>query len=55
MAFGVVGGGDTLSLLDAAQVTHMVDFVSTAGGAMLAYLAGEPLPAIVALGSQNKE
>jgi phosphoglycerate kinase len=48
-AFGVVGGGDTLSLLDQVQVTSMVDFVSTAGGAMLKFLAGERLPAIAAL------
>ena len=48
-AFGVVGGGDTQNLLDRAQVTDMVDFVSTAGGAMLDYLAGETLPGLAAL------
>ena len=53
-AFGVVGGGDTLNLLDEVKVTHMVDFVSTAGGAMLKFLAGERLPAIGALDTNRQ-
>lgn len=48
-AFVVVGGGDTV---DAVRQTHQaehIDHVSTGGGAMLEYLAGEKLPGIEAL------
>jgi phosphoglycerate kinase len=47
--FGVVGGGETVTAIhEAGQVGH-VDHVSTGGGAMLEYLAGEELPALKAL------
>ncbi|HVZ11022.1 MAG TPA: phosphoglycerate kinase [Candidatus Paceibacterota bacterium] len=51
----IVGGGDTVSalgqfsLLD-AFLNNAAAFVSTGGGAMLAFLAGEQLPALKALG-----
>ena len=48
-SYGVVGGGDTVSALAEAGVLDQIDFVSTGGGAMLDYLAGEKLPALVAL------
>lgn len=48
-AFSVVGGGDTIEFLISRGVLHQFSFASTGGGAMLAYLAGEKLPALEAL------
>lgn len=48
-AYGVVGGGDTLEAINKSKVADQIDFVSTAGGATLDYLAGEQLPGLIAL------
>ena len=45
-AFGVVGGGETITLIDKLGVKNWPDFVSTAGGAMLEFLEGKILPGI---------
>jgi phosphoglycerate kinase len=45
-AFGLVGGGETTEALDLTGMGHYVDWVSTAGGAMLAYLGKEPMPGL---------
>jgi phosphoglycerate kinase len=45
-AFGVVGGGETIEVVDRAQVAEFIDHISTGGGAMLEYLAGKKLPGI---------
>lgn len=47
--FGVAGGGDTLEAIAAAKIGEHISFISTGGGAMLEYLAGEKLPGITAL------
>ena len=47
--FSVVGGGDTVSLLNNLKVVKNFNFVSTAGGAFLEYLEGKNLPGITAL------
>jgi len=47
--FSVVGGGDTVSLLNSIKVVDSFNFVSTAGGAFLEYLEGKKLPGITAL------
>ena len=47
--FSVVGGGDTVSLLNSLKVVGNFNFVSTAGGAFLEYLEGKKLPGITAL------
>ena len=47
--FSVVGGGDTVSLLNNLNVVNSFNFVSTAGGAFLEYLEGKKLPGITAL------
>ena len=47
--FSVVGGGDTVSLLNKLKVVNSFNFVSTAGGAFLEYLEGKKLPGITAL------
>ena len=47
--FSVVGGGDTVSLLNSIKAIDSFNFVSTAGGAFLEYLEGKKLPGITAL------
>ena len=49
--FSVVGGGDTVALINKIKVIENFDFVSTAGGAFLEYLEGRELPGIKALNS----
>ena len=48
-AFAVAGGGDTVDAIRQAHQFEHFDHVSTGGGAMLEYLAGEKLPGIEAL------
>lgn len=46
----IVGGGDTVAFLERAGLTAgAFDHVSTGGGAMIAYLAGEKLPGLEAM------
>lgn len=45
-AYGVVGGGETVAALKLTKMEAYVDWVSTAGGAMLAYLGGEEMPGL---------
>ena len=45
-SFTVIGGGDTLDLVDQAGARDRFGFVSTGGGAMLAFLSGEELPGL---------
>lgn len=49
-AFTVVGGGDTIVALAELGLLSRIGFVSTGGGAMLAFLAGKTLPGLEALG-----
>ncbi len=49
--FAIAGGGDTIHAIHDAHATGHFSFLSTGGGAMLAYLSGEPLPALEALSS----
>lgn len=46
LAYGVVGGGETVEALNLAKVSEYIDWVSTAGGAMLVYLGGGKLPGL---------
>jgi len=48
-AFSVVGGGDTITLLEQLNLTNKIGHISTGGGAMLKFLAGEKLPGLEAL------
>ena len=47
--YSVVGGGDTVSLINSLNAVKDFNFVSTAGGAFLEYLEGKELPGISAL------
>jgi phosphoglycerate kinase len=49
-AFTLVGGGDTESALTKLKLESGIDFISSGGGAMLAYLSEGHLPALDALG-----
>jgi phosphoglycerate kinase len=46
----IIGGGDTISAINKFGFNGRFDFVSTGGGAMLAFLAGEELPGLKNLG-----
>lgn len=45
-AYGVVGGGETVAALKLTKMSEYVDWISTAGGAMLAYLSGAKMPGL---------
>ena len=49
MGVTIVSGGHLSAALEKFGIKEWIDHVSTAGGAMLSLLAGEELPAIVAL------
>jgi phosphoglycerate kinase len=49
----VAGGGDTVAVLNRAQVTHRFTYVSTAGGAFFEWLEGKTLPGVKALQSRS--
>jgi len=45
-SFGLVGGGETIEALKLTKMEEYIDWVSTAGGAMLSYLGGEKMPGL---------
>jgi len=48
-AYGIVGGGNTVSALRLMKMQEYVDHVSSSGSAMLKFLAGEEMPGLQAL------
>jgi phosphoglycerate kinase len=48
-AFGVIGGGETVAALQMTKMFGFVDWVSTGGGAMLAYLGKEKMPGLAGI------
>ncbi len=53
-AFKVAGGGDTILALNKFGLLEKFDHISTGGGAMLEFIAGDKLPGLEALGYYNK-
>lgn len=49
--FSLVGGGETITLLEQLGLLKKINHISTGGGAMLKFLANEKLPGIEALKS----
>lgn len=47
--FSLVGGGETITFLDKLGLSDKISHLSTGGGAMLQFLAGQKLPGIEAL------
>ncbi len=52
-AYSVAGGGDLNAFLRAKGLQDKFSYVSTGGGALLAFLAGDKLPGLAALGYYN--
>lgn len=48
-AFSVVGGGESVEVIEEANAMEKISFVSTGGGAMLEFLAGTSMPGLEAL------
>ena len=48
-AFSVIGGGDTIAAIESLGLNDKFSFLSTAGGAMLAFLEHSTLPGIEAI------
>lgn len=48
-AFSLVGGGDSAAAIKNLGYADQVSYLSTGGGALLAYLGGVPLPGVMAL------
>ena len=53
-AFSIIGGGETVEFLKKQDILYKFSHVSTGGGAMLNYLAGDELPGLSAL-KNNEE
>ncbi len=49
IAFGVVGGGETIEALHQTKMSEYIDWISTGGGAMLAYLSQKEMPGLKGL------
>lgn len=48
-AFSIAGGGDTVAAIAKLGLTDRISYISTGGGAFLAFLQGDTLPAIAML------
>jgi len=47
--FSLIGGGDSVSAINKSGLADRVSFISTGGGALLEFMEGKKLPAIVAI------
>ncbi len=45
-AFGVAGGGETVEAIKITKMENDIDYISTGGGAMMAYIGGEKMPGL---------
>jgi len=53
-AFSVIGGAETVHIVNRLGLNRKIDFLSTGGGALLNYLGGKKLPGIEALKKTKK-
>ena len=54
-AFSIAGGGDTLAAVDKYGIAGDIGYISTGGGAFLAFLEGKQMPAVAALKQRGGE
>ncbi|NTW27150.1 MAG: phosphoglycerate kinase [Candidatus Moranbacteria bacterium] len=54
-AFTLIGGGESVQVLEERGLMDKISFVSTGGGAMLEYLSGNVMPGIEALRVKEKK
>ncbi|TAM10891.1 MAG: phosphoglycerate kinase, partial [Pusillimonas sp.] len=54
-AFSIAGGGDTLAAIAKYGIADDVGYISTGGGAFLAFLEGKVLPAVEILQQRANE
>ncbi len=54
-AYKIAGGGHTNAALEKMGLANKIDHLSTGGGALISYLAGEPMPAIESLINSKKK
>ncbi len=54
-AYSLAGGGDTVAAINKFKLFNKISYVSTAGGALLEFLEGKPLPAIEILCAKYKK
>ena len=52
--YSVIGGGDTVTAASRFTDLNKINYVCTAGGAMVRYLSGKKLPLMVAMEKANK-
>lgn len=48
-AYSLIGGGDSVACINKFGLADRVSYVSTGGGALLEYIEGKPMPAIIAM------
>jgi len=53
-AYTLLGGGESIEILEKENAMEKISFVSTGGGAMLEYLSGNPMPGIEVLNPSEK-
>lgn len=53
-AYSVTGGGETVTFLKQHKLDKGFSFISTGGGAMIEFVAGNPLPGLAALSGRKK-
>lgn len=51
-AWGVIGGGETVEAIKLTKMSQYIDWISTAGGAMLSFLGGEKMPGLTKIVSK---